>query len=96
MVVTIGDEHDPQGLRLCGLVTASYEVHGAVGVIGVMGPARMPYDRVMALGELHRVPGAGAGLLKPRSPAESRLCPRRAPSRLAPATIEGDQPCVEK
>lgn len=49
VVVTIGEEHDPQGLRLCGLVTASYEVHGAVGVIGVMGPARMAYDRVMAL-----------------------------------------------
>ena len=49
VVVTIGEEHDPQGLRLCGLVTASYEVHGAVGVIGVMGPARMPYDRAMAL-----------------------------------------------
>ncbi len=49
VVVTIGEEHDPQGLRLCGLVTASYTVHGAVGVIGVMGPARMPYDRVMAL-----------------------------------------------
>ena len=49
VVVTIGEEHDPEGLRLCGLVTASYEVHGAVGVIGVMGPARMAYDRVMAL-----------------------------------------------
>lgn len=49
VVVTIGEEHDPQGLRLCGLVTASYEVNGAIGVIGVMGPARMPYDRVMAL-----------------------------------------------
>ena len=49
VVVTIGEEHDRQELRLCGLVTASYQVRGAVGIIGVMGPTRMPYDRVLAL-----------------------------------------------
>lgn len=49
VVVTIGEDHERQELRLCSLVTASYRVHGAVGVIGVMGPTRMPYGRVVAL-----------------------------------------------
>jgi heat-inducible transcriptional repressor len=49
VVVTIGDENERHELHLCGLVTASYQVHGAVGVVGVMGPTRMPYDRVVAL-----------------------------------------------
>jgi heat-inducible transcriptional repressor len=49
VVVTIGDENERRELRLCSLVTASYQVHGAIGVVGVMGPTRMPYDRVVAL-----------------------------------------------
>jgi heat-inducible transcriptional repressor len=49
VVVTIGDENELHELHLCSLVTASYQVHGAIGVIGVMGPTRMPYDRVVAL-----------------------------------------------
>ena len=49
VVITIGDENERHELHLCGLVTASYQVHGAVGVVGVMGPTRMPYDRVVAL-----------------------------------------------
>jgi heat-inducible transcriptional repressor len=48
-VVTIGDENDRRELRLCSLVTASYDVAGSQGVIGVMGPTRMPYERVVAL-----------------------------------------------
>lgn len=49
VVVTIGDENELHELHLCSLVTASYQVHGAVGVVGVVGPTRMPYDRVVAL-----------------------------------------------
>lgn len=49
VVITIGDENERHELHLCSLVTASYQVHGAIGVIGVMGPTRMPYDRVVAL-----------------------------------------------
>ncbi len=49
MVVTIGREHEAQEMQLCSLVTASYEVDGAVGIIGVIGPTRMPYERVAAL-----------------------------------------------
>ncbi|MEE2657344.1 MAG: heat-inducible transcriptional repressor HrcA [Candidatus Latescibacterota bacterium] len=49
VVVTIGDENEPAELRLCSLVTASFEVDGATGVLGVMGPTRMDYDQVVAL-----------------------------------------------
>lgn len=49
VVVTIGEDHERRELRLCSLVTASYRVNGAVGVVGVMGPTRMAYDRVLAL-----------------------------------------------
>jgi heat-inducible transcriptional repressor len=49
MVVTIGREHEAQEMQLCSVVTASYEVDGAVGIIGVIGPTRMPYERVVAL-----------------------------------------------
>lgn len=49
MVVTIGEENIPRAMRVCSMVTASYEVGGMVGVLGVIGPTRMPYSRVVAL-----------------------------------------------
>lgn len=49
MVITIGKENRPRAMRLCSMVTASYEVNGARGVIGVIGPTRMPYGRVVSL-----------------------------------------------
>ncbi len=49
VVITIGDENELHELHLCSLVTASYQVRGAIGVVGVMGPTRMPYDRLVAL-----------------------------------------------
>jgi heat-inducible transcriptional repressor len=47
--ISIGGEHaDP---RLAGftLVTSSYRTGDSVGVIGVMGPTRMPYDKIVSL-----------------------------------------------
>ena len=49
VVVTIGDEHEYQEMHPCAMVTASYDVNGIGGVIGVIGPTRMPYGRVVAL-----------------------------------------------
>ena len=49
VTVTIGGENaDP---RLAGftLVTSSYRTGEAAGVIGVMGPTRMPYDKIVSL-----------------------------------------------
>jgi heat-inducible transcriptional repressor len=49
MVITIGEENGPQPIELCSVVTASCEIGGALGVIGVIGPMRMPYGRVVNL-----------------------------------------------
>ena len=49
VVITIGSEHRPQAMQQCSMVTASYDVAGAQGVIGVIGPTRMPYGPVLAL-----------------------------------------------
>lgn len=52
VVVTIGSEHRPRAMGRCGMVTASYEVTGAkgvVGVLGVIGPTRMPYRPLVSL-----------------------------------------------
>ena len=49
VVVTIGKENAPTEMRQCSVVTASYNVEGAVGVLGIIGPTRMPYKRVVAL-----------------------------------------------
>ena len=49
MVVTIGEENEVREMRSCSMVTASYEADGATGVIGVIGPTRMPYERLLAL-----------------------------------------------
>ncbi len=49
VVVTIGEEHPLVPLQRCGIVTASYEVDGDVGVIGILGPTRMPYDLLLDL-----------------------------------------------
>lgn len=48
--VRIGGENDVLTLRDCSLVTATYHVGGApVGVVGVLGPTRMDYARVIPL-----------------------------------------------
>ena len=47
--VTIGDEHEDAELRPFSLVTAGYRLGAARGVLGVIGPTRMPYDLICAL-----------------------------------------------
>jgi heat-inducible transcriptional repressor len=47
--ITIGGEHgDPQFDQFT-VVTAEYHVGALAGVIGVIGPTRMPYDKVISL-----------------------------------------------
>lgn len=51
-VVYIGDELSPQGMSACSMVTTPYYVNGEkMGSIGVLGPTRMPYPKVIALVE---------------------------------------------
>ncbi len=47
--ITIGDEHGTQLLGGLTLVTAEYRAGSLTGVIGVIGPTRMPYEKVIAL-----------------------------------------------
>jgi heat-inducible transcriptional repressor len=49
--VTIGVEHRDPALSGFTLVTSEYHVGGLKGVIGVIGPTRMPYERVIAVVE---------------------------------------------
>jgi heat-inducible transcriptional repressor len=49
--ITIGEEHADPALRDLAVVTSEYRVGGLAGVIGVIGPTRMPYDRVIAFVE---------------------------------------------
>lgn len=47
--ITIGTEHDDEKLRDFTVVTAEYRTGSLTGVIGVIGPTRMPYDKVISL-----------------------------------------------
>jgi len=49
--ITIGSENPDTRLSDFTLVTSSYEVGTLKGVIGVMGPTRMPYDKIIGLVE---------------------------------------------
>jgi heat-inducible transcriptional repressor len=51
LTVTIGGEHSDPALTGFTIVTSEYHVGELRGVIGVIGPTRMPYDRVISLVE---------------------------------------------
>lgn len=51
--IFIGEESGYEALSPCSLVTASYSVNAqTVGVLGVIGPTRMEYERVIPLVDL--------------------------------------------
>ncbi len=47
--ITIGTEHADPRLGKLTIVTAEYRAGSLSGVIGVIGPTRMPYDKVISL-----------------------------------------------
>ncbi|NUQ20969.1 MAG: heat-inducible transcription repressor HrcA [Gemmatimonadaceae bacterium] len=47
--VTIGNEHADPRLERFTVVTAEYRAGSLAGVIGVIGPTRMPYEKVVSL-----------------------------------------------
>jgi heat-inducible transcriptional repressor len=47
--ITIGAEHSDPRLDEFTVVTAEYKAGSLTGVIGVIGPTRMPYDKVISL-----------------------------------------------
>lgn len=51
LTITIGTEHQQREFADLTLVTAPYRSGPLTGVIGVLGPTRMPYEKVVALVE---------------------------------------------
>ena len=51
LTITIGRENSDPRLAEFTLVTSAYRSGGLSGVIGVMGPTRMPYDKIIGLVE---------------------------------------------
>ncbi len=49
LTITIGGEHNDSRLTGFTLVTSSYRSGDLCGVIGVIGPTRMPYDKIIGL-----------------------------------------------
>ncbi|MBQ2083242.1 MAG: HrcA family transcriptional regulator, partial [Lachnospiraceae bacterium] len=46
--IYIGNESPVQSMKDCSVVTASYELgEGMTGVIGIVGPKRMDYEKVV-------------------------------------------------
>jgi heat-inducible transcriptional repressor len=51
LTVTIGGEHGDPKLNSLTLVTSTYQYDGLTGVLGVMGPTRMPYEKIVSIVE---------------------------------------------
>lgn len=51
LTITIGAEHADPALAGFTIITSEYRVGDLRGVIGVMGPTRMPYERIIGLVE---------------------------------------------
>jgi heat-inducible transcriptional repressor len=51
LTITIGGEHADAALAGFTIITSEYAVGDLRGVIGVMGPTRMPYERIIGLVE---------------------------------------------
>ncbi len=49
ITISIGNEHVNPKLESFTIVTAQYRTGAVTGVIGVIGPTRMPYDKVISL-----------------------------------------------
>lgn len=47
--ITIGAEHGDPKLNALTLITSEYRVGNMAGVLGVIGPTRMPYEKVAAI-----------------------------------------------
>ncbi|MCZ6918284.1 MAG: heat-inducible transcriptional repressor HrcA [Gemmatimonadetes bacterium] len=51
LTITIGGEHGNPKLNSLTLVTSTYQYDGLTGVLGVMGPTRMPYEKIVSIVE---------------------------------------------
>jgi heat-inducible transcriptional repressor len=51
LVITIGHENKINEIMNCSLVTSSYRVGSISGSIGIIGPTRMPYNKLVSIVE---------------------------------------------
>jgi heat-inducible transcriptional repressor len=51
IVITIGGENRFKDILNCSLVTSSYQVGNISGSIGIIGPTRMPYRKLVSVVE---------------------------------------------
>ncbi len=49
IIITIGSENPISEIRECSLVTSSYKIGKISGTIGVIGPTRMPYSKLVSI-----------------------------------------------
>jgi heat-inducible transcriptional repressor len=49
ITITIGNELKPPELRGCSLLTSRYQMGNVSGVVGVIGPTRLPYAKMVPL-----------------------------------------------
>lgn len=62
VLVKIGQENNHEIIQDCSLITAAYSIDGKpVGTIGVLGPTRMDYARVITV--LHQMTGSLSAIL---------------------------------
>lgn len=47
--ITIGEENRDEFIKYCSLITTSYHIGSVTGTLGVIGPTRMRYPKVIAL-----------------------------------------------
>jgi heat-inducible transcriptional repressor len=47
--ITIGDENREELIKHCSLITASYHIGNISGMLGVLGPTRIRYSKMVAL-----------------------------------------------
>lgn len=51
IVITIGNEINIEQIKDCSLVTSRYKAGNLSGTIGIIGPTRMPYSRLITIVE---------------------------------------------
>lgn len=49
VAVTIGEENDIRNMQGCSIIRANYRMGEVTGTVGVIGPKRMPYDKLIPL-----------------------------------------------
>jgi heat-inducible transcriptional repressor len=49
IIITIGAENRAREIQSCSVVSASYKAGNTSGTIGIIGPTRMPYAKLMSL-----------------------------------------------